>query len=106
MPGADPRPEGLGADRPAVRRRPARHPEPAAAERPERESPRGTSVPSDLAMRAREVGLPTAADLAEAEAELVVVHRHYVPDAPLIPRSGRDRGSDRGGRRRPKPEDG
>ncbi|HEY5878938.1 MAG TPA: hypothetical protein VIU11_08505 [Nakamurella sp.] len=34
-------------------------------------------------MRAREVALPDAADLAAAEAELVIVRRHYVPPTSL-----------------------
>ena len=31
------------------------------------------------AMRARDAAKPTAADLAAAERDVVVVHRHYVP---------------------------
>ncbi|HST64971.1 MAG TPA: hypothetical protein VLM05_07260 [Mycobacteriales bacterium] len=31
------------------------------------------------AMRARDAAKPTAADLAEAERDVVVVRRHYVP---------------------------
>ncbi len=38
---------------------------------------------STAAMRAREVALPDAADLAAAEAELVIVRRHYVPPTTL-----------------------
>ncbi len=34
-------------------------------------------------MRAREVALPDAEDLAAAEAELVIVRRHYVPPTAL-----------------------
>jgi hypothetical protein len=34
-------------------------------------------------MRAREAALPTEADLAEAELELVIVRRHYVPPTTL-----------------------
>lgn len=44
---------------------------------------RSTQVSSTAAMRAREVALPTAADLAAAEAELVIVRRHYVPPTSL-----------------------
>ncbi len=34
-------------------------------------------------MRAREVASPSAADLAAAEKDLVIVRRYYVPPAPL-----------------------
>ncbi len=34
-------------------------------------------------MRAREVALPDAADLAAAESDLVIVRRHYVPPTSL-----------------------
>jgi hypothetical protein len=44
---------------------------------------RSTQVSSTAAMRAREVAVPDAADLAEAEAELVIVRRHYVPPTSL-----------------------
>jgi hypothetical protein len=44
---------------------------------------RSTQVTPTVAMRAREVATPTAADLAEAEKELVIVRRYYVPPAPL-----------------------
>lgn len=64
---------------------------------------RSTQVPSTAAMRAREVAVPDAEDLAAAEAELVIVRRHYVPPTSLPagrrtdrrggqPRSGRDPG--------------
>lgn len=42
-------------------------------------------------MRAREVARPTAEDLAEAERDLVIVRKHYVPP---------DRLSETGNRRR------
>jgi len=38
-------------------------------------------------MRAREVALPSAAELAAAEENLVVVRRHYVP--PTVLATGR-----------------
>ncbi len=60
-------------------------------------STRDTQVPSELAMRAREVDLPSAAELAEIDAELILVRRHYRPPAPL-PAPGR-----RAGPRRPSP---
>lgn len=44
---------------------------------------RSTQVSSTAAMRAREVALPDAADLAAAEADLVIVRRHYVPPTSL-----------------------
>jgi hypothetical protein len=40
---------------------------------------RSTQVSPTAAMRAREVALPSAEDLAAVEAELVIVRRHYVP---------------------------
>lgn len=46
-------------------------------------STRGTQLPPDLALRAREYAAPTAQDLAEAERELVIVRRNYVPPTPL-----------------------
>lgn len=46
-------------------------------------STRDTQVPAELAMRAREVDLPSAAELAEVEAGIVLVRRHYQPPAPL-----------------------
>ena len=48
---------------------------------------RGTQVPWSAATRAREVGAPTADDLARAEEEVVVVRRNYTPPEPL--RNGR-----------------
>ncbi len=47
-------------------------------------STRTTQLPFDVAMRAREVAEPTAADLADAERDLVLVRRHYVPPEPLL----------------------
>ena len=44
---------------------------------------RSTQVSPTAALRAREVGLPSAADLEAAEAELVIVRRHYVPPTTL-----------------------
>ena len=44
---------------------------------------RATQLPPTAAMRAREVGTPTAEDLAAAERDLVIVRRHYQPPAPL-----------------------
>jgi hypothetical protein len=46
-------------------------------------STRSTQLPSTAAMRAREVGTPTAEDLAAAERDLVIVRRHYQPPTPL-----------------------
>ena len=48
---------------------------------------RSTQVSSTAALRAREVALPSAAELAAAEADLVIVRRHYVPPTTLT--SGR-----------------
>ncbi|SDP49022.1 hypothetical protein SAMN04515671_4467 [Nakamurella panacisegetis] len=47
-------------------------------------STRTTQLPPTVAMRAREVANPTAADLARAEEELIIVRRFYVPPAPLV----------------------
>ena len=44
---------------------------------------RSTQVSPTAALRAREVALPTDADLAAAEQELVIVRRHYVPPTTL-----------------------
>lgn len=54
------------------------------------EAHRGTQLSSADALRAREFAQPTADDLAAAEADVVLVRRHYVPPAPL-PRSGRSK---------------
>jgi hypothetical protein len=50
-------------------------------------STRTTQLPFDVAMRAREVAQPSAQDLADAERDLVLVRRHYVPPAPLAKKS-------------------
>lgn len=39
-----------------------------------------TALPGDLAMRAREVSRPSAADLAEAERDLVIRHGRAIED--------------------------
>jgi len=44
---------------------------------------RSTQVSSTAALRAREVALPSVAELAAAEADLVIVRRHYVPPTTL-----------------------
>jgi len=44
---------------------------------------RSTQVSSTAALRAREVALPSDADLAAAELDLVIVRRHYVPPTTL-----------------------
>ncbi len=36
-------------------------------------------------MRAREVAVPTAEDLARAADEITIVRRHYVPPTPFAP---------------------
>jgi hypothetical protein len=46
-------------------------------------STRPTQLSPTIAMRAREVGAPTAEDLARAAEEVVIVRRNYVPPAPL-----------------------
>ena len=55
-------------------------------------STRATQVSPTAAMRAREYGMPTAADLADAELDVVLVRRNYVPPAPLA--TGRRRPAD------------
>jgi hypothetical protein len=62
---------------------------------------RSTQVSSTTAMREREVALPGAADLAEAEAELVIVRRHYVPPTSLPAGRRPDRRGGQGGPARP-----
>jgi hypothetical protein len=52
---------------------------------------RSTQVSPTAAMRAREAAMPTAADLLAAEAELVVVRRHYIPPTALAAGRRRDR---------------
>jgi len=54
-------------------------------------------------MRAREVALPSDEDLAAAEAELVIVRRHYVPPTSLSAGRRPDRP---GGEARPGPGPG
>jgi len=44
---------------------------------------RSTQLSPTVAMRAREVADPAAADLAAADRDLVLVRRHYVPPTPL-----------------------
>ncbi|MEO5834766.1 MAG: hypothetical protein ABIR83_15530 [Nakamurella sp.] len=44
---------------------------------------RGTQVSWSAATRAREVAMPTEADLAAAAEEVVIVQRNYTPPAPL-----------------------
>lgn len=46
-------------------------------------STRSTALTPTVAMRAREVANPAAADLAAAEQDLVIIRRHYIPPAPL-----------------------
>lgn len=48
-------------------------------------STRPTQLTTSQALRAREFARPSAADLATAAAELVIVRRNYVPPAPLPP---------------------
>ena len=85
----------------------SRTPAPAPRNRPEHSSERSlrslvstrsTQVSPTIAMRAREVAVPTAADLAEAERDLVIVRRHYTPPTPLT--AGRKRPSEQPRRRR------
>jgi len=54
------------------------------------EASRSSQLSPNQAMRAREFARPTDDDLAEAEAELLVVRRNYVPPTPL--QSSRRRG--------------
>lgn len=74
--------DGADTERSARRRR-------AAAERGAHalEGNRATQLPSAEAMRAREWAAPGPADLAAAEAELVIVRRHYRPPEPLPTKS-------------------
>lgn len=62
---------------------------------------RSTQVTPSAALRAREVALPSAEDLAQAEAETVIVRRHYVP--PTVLAAGRR--TDRPVRRQPNAQD-
>ena len=52
---------------------------------------RGTQVSPTAAMRAREVALPDDADLADAERDVVLVRRHYVPPTEFAAGRRRDR---------------
>ena len=61
-------------------------------------STRTTQLPFDVAMRAREVAQPSAQDLAEAERDLVLVRRHYVPPAPLATKKSEVPGKNSAGR--------
>lgn len=61
-------------------------------------STRTTQLPFDVAMRAREVAAPSAQDLADAESELVLVRRHYVPPEPLVTKKGDAAGRSGSGR--------
>lgn len=60
-------------------------------------STRTTQLPFGVAMRAREVAQPSAQDLEDAERDLVIVRRHYVPPAPLVTKKG-DAGKTSAGR--------
>jgi hypothetical protein len=74
----------------------------SAAERTLRSlvSSRPTQLSPTVAMRAREVATPTEQDLAEAERDLMIVRRNYVPPAPLHGSSKGRSGGKRGDRRR------
>ena len=106
-----PVPPTLPRPSPSVDTHPVRQPRPA--QRPRRDTDRGErglrglvgSGPSQVgvsgALRARDAARPTAADLRAAEAELVVVRRHYVPpdqfpqpapSGPAVSRSGHSDG--------------
>jgi hypothetical protein len=62
------------------------------------ETVRSTQLSPVDAMRAREYGRPSPEDLAQAERDVVVVRRNYVPPAPLqtTKRRGRRRDDQRG----------
>lgn len=51
-----------------------------------------------MAMRAREVGAPTPAELAEAERDVVLVRRNYVPPTAFGAGRGSERGREQRGR--------
>lgn len=67
---------------------------------------RGTQVSWSAALRARDVASPTAADMAEAERDLVIVRRNYTPPEPLpasrkvAPEQRQERPTRRGDRQR------
>ncbi|MGS0684390.1 hypothetical protein ACVBEQ_04380 [Nakamurella sp. GG22] len=83
-PGRDPAPQhsaGTGE----TQRRSGRTAREDAAERSLRSlvTTRSSQVSPVAAMRAREVALPSDADLAAAEAEVTIIRRHYVPPTAL-----------------------
>lgn len=57
-------------------------------------STRSTQLPPDIALRAREYAAPSPQELAEADRELVIVRRNYVPPTPFA--AGRRSGGKRG----------
>jgi hypothetical protein len=61
-------------------------------------SSRPTQLSPTVAMRAREVAIPTAEDLAAAEESLVLIRRNYVPPTPLKATRRSGRGGTRRGR--------
>jgi len=61
------------------------------------EASRSSQLTPNQAMRAREFARPTADDLADAEQELVVVRRNYIPPTPLQSSRRRDRRRDEDG---------
>jgi hypothetical protein len=81
---------------------PGRRPRPSGQDNGERSlrslvTTRSSQVSPTAAMRAREVAVPDAADLAAAEAELVIVRRHYVPPTSLPAGRRPDRRDGQGG---------
>lgn len=83
-PGREPTPQHpAGTGEP--QRRSGRSAREDAAERSLRSlvTTRSSQVSPVAAMRAREVALPSDADLAAAEAEVTIVRRHYVPPTAL-----------------------
>jgi hypothetical protein len=90
------RPAGAGV---AEVRRPGRSGREDAAERSLRSlvTTRTTQVTPGAALRAREVALPSAADLDLAQDELVLVRRHYVPPTALTSGRRQDWPNRRGG---------
>ena len=85
--GTAPPEKGPAAGDPAARehRRSGRSSREEAAERSLRSlvTTRSSQVAPVAAMRAREVAIPTADDLAVAESEVTLVRRHYVPPTAL-----------------------
>ncbi len=102
MPGGSAPPSGAG-ERP----RRSRSSRDDASERSLRSlvTTRGTQVSPTAALRAREVALPTAEDLAAAEQDVVLVRRHYVPPTALTAGRRRDRPDRRAGDREGRPAD-